>query len=526
MRLMLMLGVVAGLLGLVVLLLRLWFPLPPLEGRRASQALPEGDSRLARLFAAEAGAHPGLSGILPLPGARESFAARVLLVRSAERSLDLQYYIWKRDTSGLILLDEVLKAATRGVRVRLLLDDNGTTGLDAELMALDRHPMVEVRLFNPFTIREPKLLNYLIDFPRLNRRMHNKSLTADGVATIVGGRNVADSYFGTGEESLFADLDVLAVGAVVPDVARDFDRYWNSRSAYPVAMILGRMRRAEAVDIAREVAAQADRPLARAYSEAVAGSLLAELARDRFLLEWTRVTMVSDDPAKGLDALPMADTLLGGLSPVVGTPARELGLVSAYFVPTDDGVALFGGLARQGIQVTILTNALNATDVAVVHAGYAKHRRALLEAGVRLFELKGDGKAQLSLGNRALGSGAAGGSRPVLRSQGTSLHAKTFTVDRERLFVGSFNFDPRSARLNTELGFVIESPRLAGELQDALDSGLGATAYRVMLADNGRLLWEEQGADGPTMHAIEPNSGPLQRTIIALLGRLPIDWML
>jgi putative cardiolipin synthase len=523
---MLMLGLVAGLVGLAVLLLRTWFPLPSLVGRRASEALPAGDSRLAQLFAAEAEAHAGLSGILALPGARESFAARVLLVRSAERSLDLQYYIWKRDTSGLILLDEVLKAAERGVRVRLLLDDNGTAGLDPELMALDRHPRIEVRLFNPFTIRSPKLLNYLIDFPRLNRRMHNKSLTADAALTIVGGRNVADSYFGTGEESLFADLDVLAVGAVVPDVARDFDRYWNSRSAYPVARILGRMRRAEAVDIAREVAAQADRPLARAYSEAVGRSLLADLASDRPMLEWSRVTMVSDDPAKGLEQLPMVDTLLGELSPVIGTPGRELGLVSAYFVPTDDGVALFAGLARQGVRVTILTNALNATDVAVVHAGYAKHRRALLEAGVRLFELRGDGKAQLSIGEGGLGSGSGSGGRPVLRSQGTSLHAKTFTVDRERLFVGSFNFDPRSARLNTELGFVIESPQLAGELQDALNSDLGATAYRVTLGDNGRLLWEEQAADGTIVHPIEPNSGPLQRTIIGLLGLLPIDWML
>ncbi len=185
-----------------------------------------------------AAAHPGLSGVFPLDDAQQAFAARVLLVRRAQVSLDLQYYIWHRDTSGLLLLDEVRQAADRGVRVRLLLDDNGIAGLDPLLATLAGHPNIAVRLFNPFVIRRPKAIGYLLDFRRLNRRMHNKSFTADGRFTIMGGRNIGDEYFGASEKSLFADLDVFAAGAVIADVAADFERYWQSESSWPALQIL------------------------------------------------------------------------------------------------------------------------------------------------------------------------------------------------------------------------------------------------------------------------------------------------
>ena len=525
MRLLLLLaGLALGVLA-VGLVLRLLKPLPSLAGRSRS-CVPDdtGETLLGRTFGPSVAAHPGLSGILPLAEARESFAARVLLVRAAERCLDVQYYIWHGDTSGRMLLGELEKAAARGVRVRLLLDDNGTSGLDRELAALDRRPNIEVRLFNPFTVRRPKLIGYAMDPLRLNRRMHNKSITADNQATIVGGRNVGDAYFGASRESLFADLDVLAVGAVVPEVSADFDRYWDSESAYPAATILpdsGAARRPP-------LPANAAR-LARAYERAVRKSLISKQMREgRPDLLWVPVRMVSDDPAKALGKARQSELLIARLLPMVGNPKSALAMVSAYFVPAKDGTAELAALARSGVKVSVLTNALNATDVAIVHAGYQKHRRALLEAGVSLFEMKGQGKAALKLS--PMGSGRML-SRPVFRSSGSSLHAKTFAIDRTHLFVGSFNFDPRSALLNTELGFLIECPQLAGELHDALESGLADTAYAVRLAADGRgLEWWEKGADGADggalVHRKEPNSGPLQRTMLRLLSLLPIDWLL
>lgn len=501
--------------------LRLCNPLPPLCSRPPSRAIEDmGGTRLGLSLGPALARNPGLTGIVAFSDATDSFAARIRLVRSAERCIDLQYYIWQKDVSGRMLLEEVRLAAGRGVRVRLLLDDNGTAGLDAELAALDAHPNVEVRLFNPFTIRWPKALGYLMDFRRLNRRMHNKSLTADGLATIVGGRNVGDAYFGASSESLFADLDVLAVGEIVPEVSDDFDRYWSSRSSYPLRDIVKARSAAKALS---QVPAQT--PLADAYRLAVAQSRTGGLLDGEAEFEWVPVQMVSDDPAKGLGMAPVERTLMGRIAQMLEAPERQFGLVSAYFVPTEAGCRQLVRLARRGVAVSVLTNALNATDVAAVHAGYAKHRRALLRAGVRLFELKGEGKATLSTG--VFRAASKGQSRPVFRSQGTSLHAKTFTIDRERLFVGSFNFDPRSALLNTELGFVIESAPLAGALQDALNCGFPGLVYQLRLAAGGRRIeWVEQVDGVETVHAHEPGTGPFQRGVIALLSRLPIDWML
>ncbi|MBN9407350.1 MAG: phospholipase D family protein, partial [Burkholderiales bacterium] len=230
--------------------------LPPLAGRSTSAALElpaARDTQLGRALGPELAAHPGLSGIHALDHPHDAFAARVLLARAAERTLDVQYYIWRGDTTGTLLLAELLAAAERGVRVRLLLDDLGTAGLDGPLAAMNGHPRIEVRLFNPFAWRSPKPLGYLADLRRANRRMHNKSFTVDNQASIVGGRNVGDEYFGATSGVLFADLDVLAVGPVVQDVSDDFDRYWASASAYPAERILP----AVAPQAVAELAAQA-----------------------------------------------------------------------------------------------------------------------------------------------------------------------------------------------------------------------------------------------------------------------------
>lgn len=512
-------GLVLGILALG-LLLRLLKPLPSLSGRAASFAFRDTQrTALGQSLGPELAARPGLTGILPLADARDAFAARVRLIRLAERSLDLQYYIWLGDTSGRLLLKEMLEAAQRGVRIRLLLDDNGTTGLDRELAALHRHPNIEVRLFNPFTVRRPKLIGYAMDFRRLNRRMHNKSLTADNQATIVGGRNIGDAYFGASQESLFTDLDVLAAGEVVHHVAADFDRYWNSESAYPADLILPPTPEPIELGPTSPEAQQ----LTRSYQQAVSESLLArQLQHGAPELLWSRVRMVSDDPAKALGKAKESDLLIAGLLPIMGKPQREMGLVSAYFVPTRIGTRQLAALVGEGVRVSVLTNALNATDVAIVHAGYAKQRRALLKGGVRLFEMMGEGKANLSLSPLGSRKGS-----PVVRASRSALHAKTFTTDRQCLFVGSFNFDPRSALLNTELGFLIDSPQLAGELQDAFDREMASSAYELRLAeDDHALRWIEQTPSGPVTHEKEPHTGPLQRAIMGAVALLPIDWLL
>jgi putative cardiolipin synthase len=513
-------------------------------------------SALGRATAPLADAHPGQCGIFPLADAREAFAARVLLARAAERTLDVQYYIWRADTTGTLLLEALHEAAERGVRVRLLLDDNGTAGMDGVLAALDTHPLVQVRLFNPFRVRRPKWLGYLTDFARANRRMHNKSFTADGEATIVGGRNVGDEYFGATDGVLFSDLDVLAVGPVVPEVAQDFDRYWNCASSCPVAQVLPPAEPALLQALAARARSAERDPRAAAYVQAIARMpFVHELVQGRLPLQWAPTRMVSDDPAKGLGRARDRSLMIRQLAEILGTPASHVDLVSPYFVPGAAGAKAFEAMRARGVQVRVLTNALEATDVTAVHAGYARRRRRLLRAGVELYELRraalppgapvhrrgllwrsraGTGSAGLdgdaeTPGQRRKGSkgGNKGKSgKGAFGSSGSSLHAKTFAVDGRHVFIGSFNFDPRSVHLNTELGFVIDSPLLAREVDAAFDGPVPQQAYTVQLDARGALCWTEQVGSRTVRHRTEPGTRWWQRAGVTLLSWLPIEWLL
>lgn len=490
--------------------------LPPLDHRSTSSALPPEaarETRLGQALAPLATAHPGHSGIYPLSDPLEAFAVRALLMRAAQRTLDVQYYIWRDDTTGALLIQELLAAAGRGVRVRLLLDDVGTSGLDAQWSALEQHPGIEVRLFNPMAVRRPKALGFLTDFARANRRMHNKSLTADNQATLIGGRNIGDEYFGATDGVLFADLDVLAVGAIVPQVSQDFDRYWASDSSYPVGPLLGAPRQRQALD--ERLAASAASAATQQYQQAIAAMpFLQQLQQGRLPLEWSAVHMVSDDPAKGLNRSAPEGLLVTQLAPIIGTPQHTVDLVSPYFVPTRAGVDAFVRLRERGIDVRVLTNSLQATDVAVVHAGYARWRRQLLAAGVALFEMRPDPAAPEHPGSGPFGS------------SGASLHAKTFAIDAQRVFVGSFNFDPRSAHLNTELGFLIDNPRLAAQVVEAFALRIPQRSYRVLLDAQGQLEWHAGVGDPPQVLRSEPDTHWLERVWLRFLMLLPIEWLL
>ncbi|SHK12007.1 putative cardiolipin synthase [Marinobacter antarcticus] len=495
--------------------------LPPMTDRTVSWSVPTeqtADTRLGSVIAPLIETHPGESGVLLLENAYDAFAARVLLAEGADASLDVQYYIWQYDITGTMLLDVLYRAAERGVRVRLLLDDNGISGLDELLAALDTHPNIEIRLFNPSIVRSPKWIGYLASFRRLNHRMHNKSFTADNQATIIGGRNVADEYFGAGRGALFADLDVLAIGPVVHELSDDFDRYWSSASAYPVAIILpeaGEKDLAQVVETARECSASSE---ANKYVRAVADSeLLQKLLAGNLEFTWAPVSMVSDDPAKVLHKKPENGLLSRQLAEAMGSPERSVTLVSPYFIPTKTGVEMFRNLERKGVQVRVLTNSLEANDVAMMHAGYAKYRKPLLKAGVQLFELR-----KLPGGESVEGKLQRG----LMGSSSTSLHAKTFAVDGESLFVGSFNFDPRSVHINTELGFVIESPELTQMMEARFQEQTRFTAYELVLDEDGHLQWLERNGEEVIRHGHDPGTGPLQRMLVFLFSILPIEPLL
>ena len=504
--------------------------LPSMPERTASEALDlqqAAQTKLGRAIAPQLLQHPKLSGIHTLADPLEAFAARMLLAQAAERTLDVQYYIWHGDQTGMLLMQALMKAADRGVRLRLLLDDGGTSGLDQELAALALHPQIEVRLFNPFVLRWPKPLGYLTDFDRANRRMHNKSFTADNQATIVGGRNVGDEYFGATDGVLFSDLDVLAIGPIVPEVSADFDSYWASASSWPVQAIVPAATEAERVELNAYAADMAASGKSLAYAEAVRKApFMANLLAQRLPMQWSRVQMVSDDPAKGLGEATSSGLLVNQLNRVLGTPQKSVALVSPYFVPTAAGTEALAQLTRSGVSVRVLTNAYEATDVALVHAGYAQYRQALLQGGVVLYEKQRLAQEfQKDKANRP-----RQGRRHLLGSSGSSLHAKTFAVDGERVFVGSFNFDPRSTLLNTELGFIIDSPVLARQVEQDFDNEVPKRSYTLSLTDSGEVEWHSandgNGNSTPTVYAIEPGSSWWSRWGLKVLSWLPIEWLL
>jgi putative cardiolipin synthase len=470
------------------------------------------DTLLGRKLAPLIQSHPGKSGIVPLAQGLDAFAARAALADAAERTLDVQYYIWHTDISGCLLFDALRRAADRGVRVRLLLDDNNTAGMDEVLADLASHRNIDVRLFNPFFSRRWRLLCYLTDFSRLNRRMHNKSFTADDQVTIIGGRNIGDEYFGAGNEVQFIDLDVMAIGDVVHDVTRDFDRYWSYSSARPIERLLG-TRRPRAARLHSDSPGAVEE--AQRFLDAVSRDpLVQEMLEGRLPFEWATVRMVSDDPAKIRGRANDAELLWSRLTRMMKQPAHQLELLSAYFVPGKRGVEHFTELARRGVRVTVLTNSLEATDVAAVHAGYAKRRKPLLEAGVALFELK---RKDAPRTPKRRGRGG---------SSDSSLHAKTSAIDRSVAFVGSFNFDPRSVRLNTELAFVIESPALAAALADQVTGPLADRSYKVRLGPGGSLEWVDRSEGNEIVHDHEPGASLWRRLCVAVLSLLPIEWLL
>ena len=477
----------------------------------AFEGLPP--TRLGQFFGPAVDAHPGLSGFSLLSHAREAFIVRLALADLAERSLDMQYYVWDGDTTGRIIVDRVMKAADRGVRVRLLFDDPYyNKASDPVKAALDAHPNVEIRLFNPARNRRWTRLDFLVDFRRFNRRMHNKLMVADNTAAIVGGRNIGDHYYGVNTIANFRDLDVLAVGPVLPDLSAVFERYWNSASTIPIATVVGRAHGAADLDAVRTrlrkeiAAAEYPYPIDQDLD-----ALAAQGVALREDLVWARGRIVADDPeaiARGEEA----DVVLAFVRGRVAELKEELLAEAPYFVLTARAQATVKALHERNVRVRVLTNSLASNNQLAAHSGYAKTRRRLLENGMELYELRPDTDAFRP------------GWSLVSSQSRAALHTKAMVFDRKAVFIGSFNLDPRSAVINTEAGLYIESPELAERLTAYMATGVvPANSYRIRLDPNGGLVWETEQDGDIVRYRDEPETDFRRRLVANLVKLLPID---
>lgn len=454
---------------------------------------PHADSRFAPLEASiteKYGAEQ--SGFNLLERSDRAVLWRLALIDSATQSIDLQYYVWFGDTLGRLVMDRVIKAADRGVKVRILFDDLSTMLHDMTHMELrdsvmariDRHPNIRIRVFNPWNDRSliGRGLDMLSDFPRLNRRMHNKQMVVDNRVAIIGGRNLAQEYFGLNPEFNFHDLDVIGVGPVARQASQVFDRYWNSEWVRPVpkpAEVIG-------MPVENELSRQAIQELmthpslvALDASRTDWGPQIAELST---LLVPGRSQVHTDSPvrdAKTRNHMPDA------IRALIRSARSELLITNAYFIPDEHFMADLQDLVGRGVKVRILTNSLASHDVPAVNAHYEVWREPLLDAGVELHELRPDADMRHELAEVA-----------PLQAPFIGLHTKSMVIDRQRVFIGSMNLDPRSEVLNSEMGVIVDSPALAEKLADRMSRDMeGTNSWQVVRGDGGQLLWRSSAGD-------------------------------
>jgi putative cardiolipin synthase len=485
-------------------------PAPP--HRVATHALEDPASTpLGAVFEREAERHPGLSGFDLIASGRTAFEVRYGFARLARRTIDAQYFLWADDATGRNMLVALLEAADRGVRVRLLLDDLGLAGADATLALLAAHPNVQVRLFNPFAFRELHLADFLFDFDRVNHRMHNKAFVVDNTIAVIGGRNITDQYFSTDSEANFRDLDLLIAGRVVRDVSQVFDDFWNS----PWATSIHRLyQERPSPDAARgfEAALRATAddqafPFRTQLDEPFLERLLATVPKR---LIWGKASLLADRPNKPQTSEPAVVADLR--AKLGGKIARELLLESAYFVPAGGGAERLCGLAARGVHIRILTNSLASTDEVSTYAGFMRHREMLLRCGVELHELRPDA-AFIRRDWTWLRTPSA-----------AELHTKAAVFDRETVMIGSFNLDPRSRYLNTEIAVLVDSPALAAKVAAFVDAGMSlGNSFQLSLDSDGDVDWTARDESGEEHFHHAPVTGPWRRLKAEFFSLLPIE---
>ena len=497
--------------------------LPDNSQRKQSRVITDGETTsLGMAFKLSLQKYPGLTGVHLLGKGLDAFVGRAVLARQAERSIDVQYYMFHQDTVGRLLINELLDAADKGVRVRLLVDDMYGEEADDVWSALDSHPSFEVRLFNPFVRGHSKNLQFITRLKTVNHRMHSKTFTVDNQVTIVGGRNIGDEYFDADPNLAFADMDMMAIGPVVPEVSDEFDEYWNSEHAYPITTLLAEAADNTALDkLRQDMDAFYKEKSTSVYIDALENSDFAKALMNKTAQFSPAKAIVIHDSSekmtKGKDW--QKDLLISQLAPFIQQANEEFILVSPYFVPGQRGADALCKLSEQGVRVRILTNSLVSNDVAAVHTGYMRHRKQLLRCGVKLFELneqikKVQGKKFTWL--------------PGLSK--SSLHAKTMAFDHKAMFVGSFNFDQRSLHINNEIGILFYEPGISSKVMKHFDQHIEKVAFRVELVTNKNgsesLRWVGIEDGKQVIFDAEPYASFWQKLGVNLMRVLPIDSML
>jgi putative cardiolipin synthase len=484
---------------------------------------------MAKVFAASAAAHPGSSGFRIISRGTDGFAARMQLIDGAEHSLDLQYFIYHLDQTGQLITEALLRAADRGVHLRLLVDDGAVVRGDGQIRLLAAHPDIEVRIFNPFAYRGESALLRGVEFAfyrrRLDFRMHNKLLVADNASALIGGRNIGDQYFQVDPEGQYADDDVFVSGPTVQQLSATFDSYWNSALAIPVEALSGGRPTAAQLAAYRAVLAathqKAQDAGASYLHDAASGEPLSGILNGELPVVWAPAQVVCDSPDKQFHH---DDSVRGGAfvyEPVAQTVAAvhsELLMITPYFVPTPRESQVLKDLRQRKVRVGILTNSLESTTEISAHAGYQHHRTEMLQAGVELHEVRASPDSA-----RGTGQSVA-----LSRHGNYGLHAKLYTFDRSKLFIGSMNFDQRSAWLNTEIGLIIDSSELTLQAVARYDAMTQlASAYEVVLQPDAKggshVVWRTRVGDRVVETTHEPSRNVWRGLEDDVLELLPID---
>jgi len=470
---------------------------------------------LGAFIAESAPADKSLSGVELLANPGEAFGTRFAIAAFAEKTLDMQYYLWKGDLSGQLLMWRALQAADRGVRVRFLIDDIYHSGRDETYALLNSHPNFEVRVFNPMANRGmARNLNYLVNKQRLNHRMHNKIFLADNAVAVLGGRNIGNDYFGIDTRANFFDLDVLTVGEGARQAGAAFDEYWNSKKAVPISVLHDRTYTPADLDAARERLNESlinldAVPYALAMEEA---ETLENLKRWRDQLIWTEARVVVD-PLERFEGQGES-AIVEFAAHHVADMDHEFIAESAYLIPTKSGIENMALLIDRGVRVRLLTNSLMSNNHITAHSGYMKYRKPLLEAGVELHELRAD--AALREHFKAFEDDD---------EVPAGIHTKAFVIDREQALIGSFNFDPRSRDLNSEIGLVVTDKVFATQVVEEMNQDFDpANSYRLFLTEKGKLRWEIKNPDGSfTIYKHDPGASIWRRMGARMLSWLPIE---
>lgn len=489
----------------------------PYPEKHTVYALQNTDNTLlARRYQQQINANPGKSGFALLGSGLDAFAARTALFRLAEKSIDVQYYIVRDDLAGRLFLQELIAAADRGVKVRILLDDLSHARQTGVLATLDKHPNIEIRFFNPLRRDQPRWLQFVLHFGQVSRRMHNKSVIIDNRVTILGSRNIGNEYTELASGQIYSGMEVLAVGPLAAGVSTAFEQYWSYRRTLPVAQLI----QPQIIDSQHTRSKLVNDPLAQHFTAILrTAPIIQQLNNGTLPLHWASASLIADQPTKIERSARPNGLFLNhtALRPYIANTREHLLIITPYLIPGQEGLTFFRQLRERGVRVSILTNSYAATDVKTVHAHYKNYRKALLAMGVELFEFKSV-RASIGLLQRA---------RNIIsladRGGRASLHAKIINFDQSHLYIGSMNIDPRSIYANTELGVMIESPAMSQRVLNWFEQNLNQLAYRLTLK-NGRIIWRDLSTTGNGSALIqEPDTNPLDRIFIHLMGLLPIE---